>query len=262
MTVSGGLVNSAGSTLYATGTDVFNAALENAGTLQVQSANVTFNGLVTSDAGSSLSISGSTVNPGSLYDLSTANMAAVSLSNSTVNCPGTFFNAAGITLDVTNAVFNGAVENQGTMVVQGDSNFINGALTTDAGSIIDILEGNTDGDANLTVANAFINSGLIDLSETLPERRVFVEADRQYGDVLVNDVGIGTIKSTQLGGDLYGSRVLAATVENRGTMSLVKRQYDRRQHPTRRSSTTGRWQSCPETCSSTAESHLHQQRRD
>ena len=183
----------------------------------MQSANVTFNGLVTSDAGSSLSISGSTVNLA--HDLSTANMAAVSLSNSTVNCPGIVFqrrgNHAGRN-EMPCSTRSG--ESGGRWSCRATSNFINGALTTDAGSIIDILEGNTDGDANLTVANAFINSGLIDLSETSLNGEYSSRLIVNTG-TLVNDVG-GTIKSTQLGGDLYGSRVLAATVENRGTMSL------------------------------------------
>ena len=136
-------------------------------------------------------------------------------SNSNVGGTGSLTNAAGKTLTLIGSTVGIPVTNQGTLVSSGAS-ALNGALTTVAGSTIQVgqIDGSTS-NANLTVANGFTNNGAIELT---------VIFGAGYSSQLT--VASGTLTNaagatiTSLGGTVPGgARTITAAINNLGTIT-------------------------------------------
>ncbi len=150
-------------------------------------------------------------------DISTETLA-LSLTNSTLNGPGTLTNVAGRTLPLSQPnTINTAVTNAGTLqlgVAPFSSNStITGAFTTVGGSLVRVTA-MTSSNSTLTVSNGFTNHGTIELTKA---------GDAIGTAILVVTTGTlvnapdGTI-STVVGSG--GGRTLAAQLDNQGTVSI------------------------------------------
>ncbi len=234
---AGTLTNGAGATIQATGgsTNHITATVDNQGTILVQDGLKFFNagrtltstsGTFNVAAGQQVEINGGVTTLGSstglvgtgtinwtgttvtlASDVTVASGAptwAFGTSNAvTINGAGTLINQASLTFE--NEIVDADLDNQatGTITVQPGTTQFNGAVTQ-AGTIV--LNGN-NGDANLTVANGFTNTGTIDLTGTSWAGVLNVSAG-----TLTNGAG-ATIQAT--GGS---TNHITATVDNQGTI--------------------------------------------
>jgi len=135
--------------------------------------------------------------------------------NSTVAGAGSMLNQGTVTMQGSSVIFN-ALTNQGT-VIGSDVGVIAGPFTTTASSVLRIgqLTGSTP-QASLSFASGFTNNGAIELTE-LTNVGTYSSLLSVPSGTLVNAAG-ATI--TTLGGVMPGgSRILAATIDNRGTIT-------------------------------------------
>ncbi len=138
---------------------------------------------------------------------------AFTLTNSTVNGPGTFTNLSGQTLVMTNGVMNAALDNQGLLLLRGSPD-INGTFTTGPGSTLRVEGDAFCCSATATVLNGFINNGTIILT-----------AINATGTTAQLTVTNGTLvnASTRLI-DIQagngGARTLNAALNNQGTLTI------------------------------------------
>jgi hypothetical protein len=176
---------------------------------------LTLNSLTAANFNSNIAIGALNVNStnpmnlGSGVNLSTATTALIFF-NSTVNGPGTITNAASQTLSLkgTNITATSAVNNQGTLLVNGNVT-IGGTLTTAAGSTLR-LDGTTSF-ATLNMGN-LTNNGAIELTST---GGVF-NANLNISSTWTNAAG-GTITSFPGTG---GGRSVT-TLNNLGTITVL-----------------------------------------
>ena len=92
----------------------------------------------------------------------TATGVQVTLTNATVNGPGTLTNASGETLTLSDTKVNAPLVNQGTVAVTNTGNTIAGGFTASAGSTLNLSDNNNY--AQLTFSGGFTNDGTIALS--------------------------------------------------------------------------------------------------
>ncbi len=241
---SGTLTNAAGANLRALpgtgGARSLFAQLDNPGTLTVAQdlgldiTNRTFNnsGKLDIASGRTLTVGGGTFNlqtgtvtgSGALSLYRTIANLARSFSNavtglalweSIVNGPGTLTNAAGKWLSMTSSIVNAPLINQGTLFVLGWRSEINGALTTEPGSEIEVF-GSGAGSPRLTVANGFTSNGTIKLSEGDDQY------ERNAGLTVSNGTLINAASIIVFGGPgrYDGGRYLNAQLDNRGYLGL------------------------------------------
>jgi hypothetical protein len=144
-------------------------------------------------------------------DFSNATTGLVPTS-ATINGPGALINATSLTL--TSTTVNAPLTNQGTLTVVG-SVALNGALTAAATGTIQVQGNGTQGQATLTVASGFTNSGLIQLTTT---NASFPAQLTVTAGTLVNASG-ATIAALAGAG---GLRTLAVELENQagGTLTV------------------------------------------
>ena len=117
-------------------------------------------------AGGALNGSGSIVWNGGTVDLSqplSNTSLSLTLSNTTVNGPGTLTNAAGRTLVITSGVMNAPLDNQGALTIRGGP-AINGAFTTSPASLLRVEGDAFFSSAHATFLNGFTNNGTIELT--------------------------------------------------------------------------------------------------
>jgi hypothetical protein len=203
----------------------------NAGTVTVNPGRtLSLNAPFTQEPGATLNGGGSMtlngVNPaifGSAFDLAALSLSstvasfatdittetlALSLSNSTVNGPGTVTNAAGKTLTLSGGTVNVALVNAGTLVAIGNAS-LNGSVTTVAGSVIRVLSVGFGG-SHLRFASGFTNNGTVDISANVANGSLLTVTG-----TLVNAVGAFlTVTGTA------GGRSLSADLDNRGTVTI------------------------------------------
>lgn len=147
--------------------------------------------------------------------LSTAT-TAVSLQNLTVTGPATLTNAAGRNSQFLNTTIATPFVNAGTMVVSGTSAF-NGPVSNLPGATLRVaqLDG-CCGTAALTVADGFINEGLIELSNQFTI--AYAATLNVTNGTLVNAPG-ATLAA--IGGQTPGgARTLGAMLDNEGTLDV------------------------------------------
>jgi fibronectin-binding autotransporter adhesin len=147
-------------------------------------------------------------------DMSTATLA-FSITNATVNGPGSFTNSAGRTTVVTGGTFNAPLINEGQVIVRSVGT-INGSLTTTAGSTLRIEGDAFFSSATATLANGFTNNGTIELSAingsgTTAQLNVTTGA-------LVNGSG-GAIHVLAGNG---GARTIGAQLNNQGILTVTQ----------------------------------------
>jgi len=135
------------------------------------------------------------------------------LSSATVNGPGSFTNAAGRTIVMTNGVMNAPLDNQGFLTLRGGPAF-NGAVTTGTSSTLRI-----EGDAFFSSAhgsflNGFTNNGTIELV-AINSAGITSQLTVSNG-TLVNAPG-ATIDVVAGAG---GERFLNAALENHGSVKV------------------------------------------
>jgi hypothetical protein len=135
---------------------------------------------------------------------------SVSLTNSTVNGPGTLPVAATSTLTMTGTTVNAPLVNFGTLQSTPGTNVLNGAVTNAPGALLE-LNGN-NGFADMTVASGFTNAGTIELAGTSWAGRLTVGSPTTA--TLTNAVG-ATLLTTGGSGN-----VLAAALDNQGTVQV------------------------------------------
>jgi hypothetical protein len=143
-------------------------------------------------------------------DLTTATLT-FSVTNATVNGPGSFTNSAGRTVVITGGILNAPVINEGQLTVRSSAT-LNGPFTAASGSILRIEGDAFFSSASATFANGFTNSGTIELiaingSGTTAQLNVTAGA-------LVNDTG-GVINVLAGNG---GLRTLGAELHNQGSL--------------------------------------------
>jgi fibronectin-binding autotransporter adhesin len=198
-TIAGGtFVQQAGATLNGAGTFI-----QNLGT-------ATFNTGVTLVG---LNLTAMTLNLGSGVNLSVSG-PTVSLLSTTVNGPGIITIGAGQTLLMTgtNITASSALDNQGTVVVNGGSQ-VNGALLSSTGSVIRMQADATTNFAQMTVPNTgFVNNGAIELTSSV---NAIAQLLANSGGTFTNGTS-GTI--TTFGG-AGGLRFLGA-MNNQGTVTV------------------------------------------
>lgn len=143
-------------------------------------------------------------------------VTALAVSGSTLNGSASLTNAAGRTLSLYSSTINAPFVNDGLLIATGSS-AIGGALTQSAGATMRVAQ--LDGccsTATLSVANGFTNLGAIELSNQTVS--AFSAQLVVSAGTLVNAPG-ATIAS--LGGQTPGGgRVLAAQLDNQGTLSV------------------------------------------
>lgn len=220
---SGGLVLNAASAQHTNGGTITlaggNLTLTQSGT----TPSFTTTGSVTVGAGQTLAVNGGSFvhQAGTLAGTGTIALSAatgaftpdftvdtlgLTLSNATVNGPGTVTVASGATLVSVHSTINADVINQGTLELQAYPQFLNGALTQTG-----TMRVTSDGFGNgglLTVASGFTNSGAIELTGT-NEARITVTSGT------LTNAASGTI--TTLGTYV---RTLATPVDNQGAMDI------------------------------------------
>ncbi len=157
-----------------------------------------------------VAVSGATLGLGQSL---TNDTLTLTLTNSTVNGPGTLGNASGRTLVVQNTMVNAPLNLQGLLRARSNTAFT-GAVTTGTGAIFRV-----EGDAfccaaSVTVASGFTNAGLVEL--TAINASGTTAALTVTSGTLVN-AGTGTIASLPGAG---GARTLAATVNNQGAFTI------------------------------------------
>ena len=175
-------------------------------------------GTVQFDAGTTLSGTGTLTfgNVSSILDLAAnltlgAGSVGLDLANTTT------IQGAGIltnqdTLTLSNDTINTAFDNQGTVVVPtNNTSNINGALTTQAGSTIEIQSVGGAGSGILNVADGFTNNGLLLFNNAGNNTTLNVAGSNQ----LINTAG-GTIRAT--GGS---ANTLDAEITNTGLVDLL-----------------------------------------
>jgi len=153
------------------------------------------------------------MNLGTGVNVSTAT-TALNFFSSLVNGPGTITNVAGQTMTLTgsNITVTSALDNQGTLLVNGGSQ-VNGPLTTAAGSIIRVQPDGSTGFATLSVPNAgFVNNGAIELTSLC---NCTSQLAPNGGGTMTNAAG-GTI--TTLAG--AGGQRLTQNLDNQGTITV------------------------------------------
>ena len=182
------------------------------GTLTLTNVTAAFNGAA--PAVSALNLSSTNATFAAPLSSSTV---GYSFTNTTINGAGPFTNAVGQTLTLVASTINMPVDNQGTLIVSGNST-ITGALTTNAGSVLRV--GQVDGTtsvANLTVANGFTNLGAIEL--TVVFGAAYNAQLTVTNGILVNASG-GTISALP-GAAAGGSRTLDAQLDNQGILTML-----------------------------------------
>lgn len=155
----------------------------------------------------------------------------VALNTVTVNGPGTLTVASGATMTLTNCTINTAFINQGTVQAVPGVNTFNAALTNPAGALLR-LNGN-NGFADVTVASAFTNGGIIELTGTSWAGRLTVGSPtlatlvNASGATLRTVAGAGNVLTAQLNNQgtvlvngLLTLNGLSADHQNSGTISL------------------------------------------
>ncbi|GAB4365163.1 MAG: hypothetical protein Kow0042_04240 [Calditrichia bacterium] len=242
LTVSSGtLVNAGGGTIINDGpygTRTINGSIDNQGTINVTgNRDVTFapgasgtflnsSGMLNIDASRTLFVSGGTfeyaggsITAGTLdftgtsvvFTQTTLPIQTMKFTNSIIDGPGTLLHSGTIFLRSGNTIVS-AFNNAGALNVQFSPNTISGALTTQAGSIIDINNFGTAGHSALTVSNGFTNNGTIQLNSTV--------ANNNYTQVLT--VSSGTLVNagggTIINDGPYGTRTINAAINNQGTI--------------------------------------------
>jgi hypothetical protein len=130
-----------------------------------------------------------------------------------INGPGQLTNAAGQFLNVRASTINADLDNQGTLLVNGGSNFT-GALTTSSSSLIRVQGNGTYGVSTMAVSNAFTNNGTIELTDTTSA----------YGATL--NAAAGTLTNSPTGTitaalGALGPRTLSAQLDNQGVLSVA-----------------------------------------
>ena len=133
--------------------------------------------------------------------------------SSTVNGPGALTNDVGKTLAVRASTINTALDNQGTLIVNGTSTF-NGALTTGTGSLVRVQGNGSYSTANATVLNGFTNAGTIELTDTTSTYGAILNVTN---GVLTNAAGATIAAVTGAG----GPRTVGATLDNQGALSVA-----------------------------------------
>jgi hypothetical protein len=134
-------------------------------------------------------------------------------SSSTINGPGSLTNSAGQSLTVRATTINADLDNQGTLVVNGNSP-VNGVLTTGATSLIRVQGNGTSSTATLTALNGYTNNGTIELSDITSSYGATLNVTN---GVLTNALG-ATISA--LAGS-NGPRAINAAFDNQGAVSVA-----------------------------------------
>src|SRR6185436_7921234 len=120
---------------------------------------------------------------------------------------------AGRTLGIDNSVINNALNNAGLLVVRANSSF-NGGFVNVAGATLRLLGDGNYSSVNLTVANGFTNSGLIEMTSVFNAQPVTLNVT---SGTLVNAAG-ATIDILQGSGN--GGRTINAQLNNQGTLNV------------------------------------------
>src|SRR5207237_8385142 len=144
-------------------------------------------------------------------------VVALVLNGATVNGPGTLTNSAGKTLVALASTINAPLVNQGLLLLHSYYNYLNGPLTTAAGSTLRV-EGDyaASGPSYVTVANGFTNNGTIELT-TINGASYASFSDT--GGTLVNAAG-ATVNILAGSG---GNRQIDVELNNQGTVSVSAR---------------------------------------
>ena len=137
---------------------------------------------------------------------------AITLSNSTVNGPGTLTNADEKTLTLISSTVNAPLVNFGLLINAGSSS-INGGFTADTGSTLRVEGNGTHGTSSLTVGTSFTNRSLIELTNTFSTHI----ATLNVTGTLTNAAGATIRVRPGAGG---GPRNLNAGLLNLGTVVL------------------------------------------
>lgn len=211
------------------------AAHQNSGTIFLSGADLTVTqtgttpsftntGTMTLASGRQLNVTGGTLNltggtlegaSGALatsnvvlnFDINSARMP-LQLGNTTV--PGTFTIPAGDSLVLDGGSPTFTLVNEGRLVLRS-SVVLGGSLTTTATSVIESRAQNGPGGASPTIANGFVNTGLIEL-RTLD---AFYGNSLTVGGTLVN--APGAIIRSVTG---FGGKTLSAQLDNQGTLQI------------------------------------------
>jgi hypothetical protein len=205
VTISGGVFNNTGALSISSGR-----------TLTLQS--IVFNDLLGGTfggSGTTLLLSSSTMN--STPDYSTAGSTVVMYS-STWNGPGTFTNASTtVTLVLTSSAINAPFVQPGgaTLACQGGCALGGAFGPNPSGSVIRI-QGSSSSTGTLTVANGFVNEGLIELTSTLANQAATLNVT---AGTLTNAAG-GQI-SALAGAGGTANRTLGAELNNLGTLEVA-----------------------------------------
>ena len=133
-------------------------------------------------------------------------------SGSIINGPGSLTNDPARTLIVRSTVLNTAVDNQGTLIVNGSSQF-NGPFTTGGSSLVRIQGNGNSSTGTMTVASGFTNNGAIELTDSVSSYGAILNAN----GTLTNAPG-ATI--AVLAG-ANGGRSIGATLDNQGTLTVA-----------------------------------------
>jgi hypothetical protein len=145
----------------------------------------------------------------------TVDTLALTMTNSTVNGPGTLHVAATRTLTLTQSTLNAALDNAGTVLGTPGASALNGAVTNQSGALLE-LNGN-NGFADMTVANGFTNDGTIELTGTSWGGRLTVTTS-----ILVNSA-TGTLQVVAgTGNTLTGALNNQGTVQVDGPLTINK----------------------------------------
>lgn len=165
--------------------------------------------LVAPFSATALAATGSTVNL--TGDLSTSG-TTLSATGSTFNGPGILTNSAGVTTTLTSCTLNGAIVNEGTLVLSG-TGAVTGPFTSGSGSTLRVQGNSAVGGALQTFANGFTNQGAIELTSTGSS---WASALQVTSGALVNPV-TRTIGALAGAG---GARTLGARLVNEGTLDV------------------------------------------
>ncbi len=145
--------------------------------------------------------------------LNVSGTGSLTFDSLTLGGTGTLTNAA--TVNFTSTMVNAALDNQGLLLIKtGLANAINGSFSTTATSTLRVRADNSLGPTTLTVANGFINNGLIELTSfngaEQPATLIVTSGTLTNAATRTIDILVGT----------GGARTLNAQLDNQGTINV------------------------------------------